>query len=145
MQTEATSSSHGTSDTLAAEKSKLELELEDAVENGFELQKGIGLRFQRAHAPITAKHAEYKAVKSHQQKAQFRLDWASQELRNLKQKKNTAKATKTWTGSSASACVSLRWWRSSATPATPRARPGAQMFALESATRWAGHGCHGMP
>ena len=87
MQTEAISSSHGKSDTLAAEKSKLELELEDAVENGFELRKRLGLRFQRAHAPNTAKHAEYKALKSHQQKAQFRRDWANQELRNLQQKK----------------------------------------------------------
>ena len=84
------SSSHGTSDTPAAERSKLEKELEDTVENGFELRKGIGLRFQRAHAPNTAKHAEYKALKSHQKKAQFRRDWASQELRNLKQKKNAA-------------------------------------------------------
>ena len=66
MQTEASSSSHGKSDTPAAEKSKLELELEDAVEKGFELRKGLGLRFQRAHAPNTAKHAEYKALKSHQ-------------------------------------------------------------------------------
>ena len=56
MQTEANSRSHGTSDTPAAEKSKLELELEDAVESGFELRKGIGLRFQRAHAPN--KHSE---------------------------------------------------------------------------------------
>ena len=87
MQTEASSSSHGTSDTSAAEKSKLELELEDAVEKGFELRKGLGLRFQRAHAPNTAKHAEYKALKSHQQKAQFRRDWANQELRNLQQQK----------------------------------------------------------
>ena len=81
MQTEATRSSHGTSDTLVAEKSKLELELEDAVENGFELRKGIGLRFQRAHAPITARHAEYKALKSHQHKAQC----------NMKQKKTLPK------------------------------------------------------
>ena len=87
MQTEATSSSRGTSDTLAAEKFELVLDLEDAVGNGFELREGIGWRFQRAHAPNTAKHAEYKALKSHQQKAPFRRGWASQELRNLKQKK----------------------------------------------------------
>ena len=91
MQTEASSSSHGTSDTAAAEKSKLELELEDAVEKGFELRKGLGLRFQRAHAPNTAKHAEYKALKSHQQKAQFRREWANQELRSLQQKKTLPK------------------------------------------------------
>ena len=63
MQTEATSCSHGTSDTLAAEKSKLELELDDAVGKGFELRKGIGLLFQRAHAPNTVRHAEYTALK----------------------------------------------------------------------------------
>ena len=87
-QTEATRSSHGTRDTPAAEKCKLELELEDAVEEGFELRKGIGLRFQRAQAPNTAKHAKYKALKGHQQKAQFRRDWANRELRNLKQRKH---------------------------------------------------------
>ena len=37
MQTEPTSSSYGTSDTSAAENSKFELALEDAVEKGFEL------------------------------------------------------------------------------------------------------------
>ena len=73
MQTEATSSSHGTSDTPAAGESKLELELEDAVERmASYCGKGIGLRFQGAHAPNTAKHAECKALTSHQQKAQFR-------------------------------------------------------------------------
>ena len=55
MQTEATRSSHGTSDTSGPEKSMLELELEDAAEKGFELWKSIGSRFQRAHALNTAK------------------------------------------------------------------------------------------
>ena len=44
---------------------------EDAVENGFELRKGIGLRFQRAQA------CRVQSAESHQQKAQFRREWAS--------------------------------------------------------------------
>ena len=123
MQTEASSSSHGKSDTPATEKSKLELELEDAVENGFELRKGLGLRFQRAHAPNTAKHAEYKALKSHQQKAQFRRDWAIKSFTTCRKKP---------------------------LPKLPRRGQGVGRVRVfrcdgQSATRWAVHGCRGMP
>ena len=76
------------------------------------------------------------ALRSLHLKAQFRRDWASQELRNLKQKKPTAKAAKTWTGSWAFTCVTLQWWRNSATPTTPKVRFNS---------RRAVHGCHGMP
>ena len=136
MQTEATSSSHRTSDTLAAGESKLELQLEDAVERmASNCGKGIGLRFQGAHAPSTAKHAECKALTSHQQKAQFRragvLGQSINELRTLKQKKPTAKATKVWTRRWASTCVSVRWWRSSATRTTQRRDPTRKCLRLK--------------
>ena len=87
MQTEATSSSDGTSDTLAAEKSKLGLELENSVENGFEMRKVIGLRFQRAQAPNTAKKTcQIQSAGKPPTESTIRRDWASQELRNSKQK-----------------------------------------------------------
>ena len=38
--------------------SKLQLDLEDALKNGFDLRKGLGLRFRKAHAPTTQTHAE---------------------------------------------------------------------------------------
>ena len=75
MQTEGTRSLHGTSDTLATEKSSLELELEDAVQHGFGLRKDIGPRFHGTHAPNTTKDAEYRVLKKkHPQNVQFRAN-----------------------------------------------------------------------
>ena len=129
VQTEASSSSHGTSDTPAVEKSKLELELEDAVENGFELRKGIGLRFQRAHAPNTAKHAEYTALKATNRKHNSAEKNHCQSYQDVNQE----------LGEYVCFAAMVEKFGHSYDP-----KGETRMFTLESATRWAVHGCHGM-
>lgn len=73
---------------LNAKDSLFEAQLKEALQEGdFKVTKALGQRFQRSFRPGSEQHAQFKAMKSLEDKTRFRMAWVQSQFDELQKKK----------------------------------------------------------
>lgn len=81
---------------LNAKDSLFEAQLKEALQEGdFKVTKALGQRFQRSFRPGSEQHAQFKAMKSLEDKTRFRMAWVQSQFDELQKKKVWERSYKT--------------------------------------------------